>query len=470
LLSACGGSAGGSDGSDPIAGIGGTGIVFGKITSFGSVFVNGGEYDIDTSLFDVDGDTGADQGDLALGMVIQLKVETENGVYTGKVLEVVYDDEIEGPVSGVDPPLGTTKIIHVFGQDITIDETSTLFEGTSFATITVDDVVEVSGFRVSATEINATYVEKTGVLMPGVSEVELRGDIEQYMGGSTFEIDGTVINFDPTGVATEIDVPGGVISNGLYVEIEGIIRADQSVDADKIEEEDEDFDDDVDAISLQGVVSGFTDIALDFFIDSQLVNASTAQLSPDSLTLVDGLNIEVEGEIVGGKLIADEVELREGKSELRSTISMVDTINRWFEVTYPPGSVIVRTNSQTVFEDETGVVPSETFSINDLNMMDFVRVEGQEVNDEVVATVVKRTDPDSSLKLEGAVDTFVTNSSITILGITYGVDPTQGTGTDFEGFASSADFFAALDPAGGDFVEIEDDDVADGIADEVELE
>jgi hypothetical protein len=102
---------------------------------------------------------------------------------------------------------------------------------------------------------------------------------------------------------------------------------------------------------------------------------------------------------------------------------------------------------------------------------DFVRIEGQEVNGEVVASVVKRVDGvGQSLKLEGAVDTFATNASITILGITYGVDPTPVTGTDFEGFASSADFFAVLNPAGGDFVEIEDDDVADGVADEVELE
>jgi hypothetical protein len=153
----------------------------------------------------------------------------------------------------------------------------------------------------------------------------------------------------------------------------------------------------------------------------------------------------------------------------------VDTINGWFEVTYPtliPGSVIVRTNSQTVFEDETGAVPSESFSIDDLNpMVDFVRIEGQEVNSEVVASVVKRVDGvGQNLKLDGTVDTFMIDSSITILGITYGVDPAPGTGTDFEGFASSADFFAALNPAGGDFVEIEDDDVANGIADEVELD
>ena len=40
LLSACG------DGSDTTAGIGGTGIAFGKVTDFGSIFVNGGIFDI----------------------------------------------------------------------------------------------------------------------------------------------------------------------------------------------------------------------------------------------------------------------------------------------------------------------------------------------------------------------------------------------------------------------------------------
>lgn len=175
-------------------------------------------------------------------------------------------------------------------------------------------------------------------------------------------------------------------------------------------------------------------------------------------------------------MIADEGQLREGEAELRSTIGMVDTINNLFTVTYPvatgPTTVVVKINGQTLIENETAVPPiTVVFSLDDLVVTDFVRIEGQEVNGEVVASVVKRGDGvGQSLKLEGAVDTFATDASITILGITYGVDPTLGTGTDFEGFASSTVFFAALNPAGGDFVEIEDDDVADGVADKVELE
>ena len=81
MLIACGGS---SDSSDTTAGIGGTGIVSGQITGFGSIHVNDGKFEIDTSLFDVDGQTFVGQegqDKLAVGMVVRLRVETENGVF-----------------------------------------------------------------------------------------------------------------------------------------------------------------------------------------------------------------------------------------------------------------------------------------------------------------------------------------------------------------------------------------------------
>jgi len=308
LLIACGGS---SDSSDTTAGIGGTGIVSGQITGFGSIHVNGGKFEIDTSTFMVDGKTfvgQAGQDELAVGMVVRLRVETENSVFTNIAREVIYDDEIEGPVGFVGPLVGTTKTITVFGQEITIDETGTLFENTTFFDIEVDDVVEVSGFRVSPTQINATYVEETVENVDfGSTEVELRGTITDYSPGlpETFKINGVTITTD---VDTEIEVPDGMLVDGIYVEVEGVIQSPTSILAEEIESEDEDFDDEVDEISLQGTVAGFTDITNDFRLGSQRVNASTAQLSPAGLALVDGLKIKVEGEIIGGLLIADEVE------------------------------------------------------------------------------------------------------------------------------------------------------------------
>jgi len=92
--------------------------------------------------------------------------------------------------------------------------------------------------------------------------------------------------------------------------------------------------------------------------------------------------------------------------------------------------------------------------------MDYVRIEGQEIlNNEVLATVIKRRSPENELKLEGEVDDYDLGISITILGIQYGLDANTS-------YDPSPAIFT------GDFVELEDDDPnpPDGIADEIEVE
>ena len=118
---------------------------------------------------------------------------------------------------------------------------------------------------------------------------------------------------------TVIEVSGG-LTDDIYVEVKGAYQtADQSVLASRIEQEDEGFGDDLDDVSLQGIISEFNNTG-DFKIDGLPIDASGAtKLSPANvLSLLEGgVEIEVEGNIVGGKLIADEVELREGDTELQ---------------------------------------------------------------------------------------------------------------------------------------------------------
>ncbi len=471
IVSACGGGSG--SGSTQSAGIGGTGInvgkgvVQGKVTGFGSIYVNGAKFDTDTSQFIVDGNTSASQDDLAVGMIVTLGVETENGVYTGKALDVVYDDEIEGPIAvipGVEiNPSGTEKTVQVFGQTIVISDTTTLFKDTDFSSIAVNDLIEVSGYRVSSNMINATYIKNNGVLNLGSSEVELRGVIESLSAGAapSFEIDGVMITTDGF---TQIEVPNGVLAEGQYVEVEGIIQAALSVYAEEIEFEGDGFGDEVDDISLEGVIANYTSIA-DFEIDGQPIDASQASLEPSNAAMLldDGVTVEVEGDIVAGVLIADELEVEEGSAELRSFVGIVNTAIPQFTVLYSTaGSVLVRTDSQTIFEDEAGSNPLPNFTIFDLNPTDYVKVEGREVNGEVVASTVKRTDADDSLKLKGEVTAYTQGAMgmVTVLGVVYQLDPTTTYEPD-ENFSV------------GDTVEIEDDDdlvAADGIADSVEVE
>ena len=466
LLASCGGGGG----SSTSAGIGGTGIVVGRITDFGSVYVNGQRFETATSQFIVDGDNSASQADLALGMVARLTVETLNGAFTGKATQVSYDDEVEGPIATITPPMDGVRTLTLFGQTVTIDENNTLFEGRAFVDLAVDDVIEVSGFRLSDTEIRATYVEFKGTFIPGTTEAEIRGVIGSYMMGppETFVVDGVTVTTD---AMTEIEVPGGMLQDGLFVEVEGILQSASTMLATRVEFEDEDLGDEVDDVELQGIISSFNGLN-DFEIDGQPIDASGAQITPAGALLADGIEVEVEGDIQGGILVAEEVEVNADESQVTSIVSSVDAGNGSFEVTFAalPGSVMIRTDAQTTFEDETEVIPLG-FSINDLNAGDYVKVEGTEDSNQIIAKVVKRADPED-LSLQGAVDDFdtVTNSWIEILGIRYNVDGM----TEYEdGTINAATFFSMLTV--GRLVEIEDDNdppgtIADGIADEVEFE
>ena len=100
LLSASGGGRGGdslaSSGSG--GGIGGTGYSSsGTIDGFGSIFVNGVEFETDEALIELDGKT-ATAGELGLGMVVLVTGTVNEDGITGNATHVVFDDEVEGPV------------------------------------------------------------------------------------------------------------------------------------------------------------------------------------------------------------------------------------------------------------------------------------------------------------------------------------------------------------------------------------
>ncbi|MCP4335894.1 MAG: hypothetical protein GY785_24885 [Gammaproteobacteria bacterium] len=468
IVSACGG------GSSQSAGIGGTGIttargyVQGKVTGFGSFFVDGDKFNTDRSNFLVDGNGGATQSNLAIGMIVTLEVEISDGVYTGNAFEVVYDDELQGPVEATPVPSsdGTQKTFDIFGQTITIDENETEFEGTSFAGLDKDDIVEISGYRSSPTEIIASYVQWKEVLDID-SEVELRGIVENYSPQvKEFTINGFTVTFDDD---TDIEVSGGVLAKDMYVEVEGRYKAGPSVHAGEIEEEDEDLGDDLDEVSLQGPISNFMGID-DFKINGQRVDASQANLSPANVEalLDDGVEVDVEGDIVGSVLMADELELEEVETSLKAFVTLVPDSVR-FEVSFAGlGPVEIVTNSETEFNDNSPLA-SPSFSVAEMIQTDFVAVEGIELNGKVIAGSVERlnsAEPDDS-QLQGQVDAFATDASVTVLGVPFGVKPST-IYEDSTGVISAAMFFGKI--AIGDRVEIKDEKPENGVAERVKLD
>ncbi|MES9848282.1 MAG: hypothetical protein ABW145_07830, partial [Candidatus Thiodiazotropha sp.] len=97
-LTSCGGG-GGPQVAD--GGIGGTGITQGRVTSFGSIFVNGIEFNTDDASFTVN-NMAATQDDLAIGMVVNISGSSDASNASGIADSVSYDSLIEGVVSSND--------------------------------------------------------------------------------------------------------------------------------------------------------------------------------------------------------------------------------------------------------------------------------------------------------------------------------------------------------------------------------
>ena len=120
----------GPSGTGGLAGIGGSGYVSsGSVTGFGSVFVNGVEFETDSATFDVDGDSGT-QDDLAIGMIVRVDGTINEDGVSGIATNISFDDELQGPVSAVGPigPDGVRRTITVLGITVVLDSSGTTFD------------------------------------------------------------------------------------------------------------------------------------------------------------------------------------------------------------------------------------------------------------------------------------------------------------------------------------------------------
>ncbi len=113
----------------------------------------------------VDGDTYASQIDainagLTGGMVAKIYGGTDANGLTGSANWVIYDDDVEGPVTQLIDLGESQRSFEIFGQIIIVDLTSTRFKNTTFSGLQDNDILEVSGFHASSTEIMATFVKK----------------------------------------------------------------------------------------------------------------------------------------------------------------------------------------------------------------------------------------------------------------------------------------------------------------------
>ncbi|MGB5718627.1 MAG: DUF5666 domain-containing protein [Gammaproteobacteria bacterium] len=473
LIVACGGGGGSVAGG----GIGGTGITSGSVTGFGSVFVNGIEFETDGASRTVDDETDISDGTdddtvLGIGMVVTITgIVNADGV-TGIAESIEYDNEVEGPVAEapVEDLDGVTKTFDIFNTTVVVDRNATVFVATVYDSLTQNDLLEVSGYYDAGGNLLATRIEKQGVLVLGVSEVEIRGTVSGFDGIDTFLLGGVTVTFEGT---TEFEDLPGTVANGQYVEVEGTLATASSITASRIELEEEGFDD-VDEISLEGIVTDFNGIS-DFRVAGQRVNASNATFEPGSLktSIADGDQVEVEGSIVNGILKAEEVEQRGGDVRVSAIVvsknSTAGTIT--LRIVSGESDLTISTNTQTQIEDKRDEqIP---FDVSNINVGDYLNIEGYvDGNGNIVAAQIEREQP-GDIELRGPADVPPTIGG-NLAGIVsiFGIEIDTDDETEFENASEApidgVDFFSNV--SDGDLIAFEDELPANGVADEVEFE
>lgn len=481
-----GGSDGNGDAGDTSAGISGSGRSIGVITQFGSIFVNGVEYDTSEATIILNG-TVATEDDLGVGMVVFIQGTVNEDGVTGIAKVVIVDDNLKGPISAIASATDESgsvldaRQITVLGIDVVVERTGTVFEGITFESLSQGDLVEVYGFVESGNNIRATRVELKEFIA-GVTRVEFYGEVAGLdTSDKTFLLGDYTINYAS---AEFDDIDPSAFTDGLLVEVQGTLATADAliVDATNIEptgidggdaEESGDVEvdrtlGDGDELITEGTIELYDATNMTFSINRVLVDASSATLVPSDLVLADRLIVQVEGTFTGDVLVADEIESRRGRIEIEAPVSALDPETQTISLNLGVGLLEVRVTAQTLMDDDSES-RDQRFNFEDLQVGDNLEVEAFYSEDALTATRLDREDVgEDEIKLQAPVDDFVVEESITLLGLQFGVDGE----TEYESLGGSeilaSTFFAEM--SAGVLVKLEDEDPLDGIADELGFE
>ena len=482
LFCACGGEGGG--GLADNGGMSGTGISQGTVTSFGSVFVNGVEWDLDSSTIEIDG-APASESELRLGMVVRINGDLSPDGTTGTAIDLACYATVEGPIEN-DPvassPDGLEMSFSTLGTLIIMNEETTAFDvdgGASFAGLRADDVVEVRGFTDDNGVVRATRIRQVGVF-PANSNAELWGFVSNLVKNpdesGDFSIGTILVHYV---ASTDFShVTRESLANGDFIEAKGTLRiAGNVLDVDEIESEIQGLGSgSFDNAEIEGFVSNFVSNG-SFEVSGTLVDASAAVFDPPGfdLTITNGARVEVEGRLENGVLIADSVEDEDEAEDVKieAEVSSVDLAGQTIMVL----GVTISADGETRIED--GRDENESFGFGDIEAGDWLEIGGLQTGPStVLALRIKRNISADDVKLEGPVTSLDVNAppSLSIIDQSIPLDP---IGTlyfdDLEQSRTEEEFFRNPgDVMIGDIVQVKDELAVDlqtlSEADEVAIE
>jgi hypothetical protein len=193
-------------------GVSGTGVSTGAITSFGSVEMNGVHYLTDNNTIKMshgdDHSSEMDQAVFRVGMVVTI----HHGPNDNNALEIDYRDNLQGLIAAKNS--GEDNTITVLGQTVVVSDTAL------FASLNLNELVEVSGFVDSAGRIRATYIARNPQSPHHGGEIEVKG----FVSGLSSSAASFQLGPLPDGTGTTVAVSfspavGAGLADGMYVQV-----------------------------------------------------------------------------------------------------------------------------------------------------------------------------------------------------------------------------------------------------------
>ena len=431
VLTALSCSGGGGGGTGVTAS---TSVSSGAITGFGSVKLNGKEYDTQNSSFVVDGQSGS-QTDLKVGMVVTVNGSLSS-TGTRSATSITQEDVVEGAIQSIPqatPPATNDRIV-VLGQTVLIDN-GTVFDNNitpqNISGLAPGQLVEVNGFVTGKGLITATRIEKK--TLPATCQV--KGIVENHItGAQTFTIGDLTVSYIGGTDISDMPSPAGNAWNDLLVEVKGSpctqASPSQPLVATKVEPEGINVAN-ADEIEVEGAITLFNSPA-SFTVNGVPVvtNASTSFEGGVAGDLAFGVEVEVEGSLTNGVLTAKEVSFRDNV-EIEGDVIGVTGSAPSFTITINGLSPItVATNGQT---------NGPSVAVNN-----HIKVRGRPTGtNTVIAAEVEILTANTRVILEGAVQS-VANPNLTVLGVLINTSSISDSNFKGPGVNSRAAFFATV--------------------------
>jgi len=427
-MAACGGGGSGNGGGNnpppdngggnppPVGGIDGVGITAsGPITGFGSIFVNGVEFETTGAEIRIDDNPGT-ESELEIGDIVEVRGTVNDDGVTGNAEVVSFNDSVEGPVSSVDVAASTLVVI---GQTVRVTG-STVFDNSftvpSLAGIEPGDVVEVSGFPNAAGEIVASRIEPKAA----GGELELFGVVSALDANALrFNITTTVVDYRTA------NLPNGSPTNGACVEVKGSGFAGGVLTATRVEVKSCAAQvEDGELGEIEGIITRVVS-STEFEIGARRVRhgASTVFEGGTAADLRENLKVEAEGTFdAAGVLVAKEIDLKP-----ETSARLLGTIDSKGASSLTVFGITVLTNAGTAYEDKSSQnVRPLTF--DGLFAGDYLQVRGFEeaTAGTMTAVLIEREDADPRREIRG-VATAVAQPGFAVLG----VDVITNAGTEY---------------------------------------